>query len=71
MAVLGSGELVQSLIRHGLVDAYVLTIHPLLLGAGRRLFPDDGPRAALRLVETQPTTTGVIIAVYQPVEPAA
>ena len=71
LAVLGSGELVQSLIRHGLVDAYVLTIHPLLLGSGRRLFPDDGPRAALRLVETQPTTTGVIIAVYQPVEPAA
>jgi dihydrofolate reductase len=71
LAVLGSGELVQSLIRHGLVDAYVLTIHPLLLGAGRRLFPDEGPRAALRLVETQPTSTGVIIAVYQPVEPAA
>jgi dihydrofolate reductase len=71
LAVLGSGELVQSLIRHGLVDAYVLTIHPLLLGSGRRLFPDDGPRTALRLVETTTTTTGVIIAVYEPVEPAA
>jgi dihydrofolate reductase len=71
LAVLGSGELVQSLMRHGLVDAYVLTIHPLLLGAGRRLFPDDGPRAALQLVETQPTTTGVIIAVYHTVESAA
>jgi dihydrofolate reductase len=70
LAVLGSGELVQSLIRHGLVDAYVLTIHPLLLGSGRRLFPDDGPRAALRLVETETTTTGVIIAVYEPVEAA-
>jgi hypothetical protein len=43
----------------------------LLLGSGRRLFPDDGPRAALRLVETETTTTGVIIAVYEPVEPAA
>jgi dihydrofolate reductase len=71
LAVLGSGELVHSLIRHGLVDAYVLTIHPLRLGSGRRLFPDDGPRAALRLVETETTTTGVIIAVYQTVEPAA
>jgi dihydrofolate reductase len=71
LAVLGSGELVQSLVRHGLVDAYVLTIHPLLLGSGRRLFPNDGPRAALRLVETTTTTTGVIIAVYEPVEPAA
>jgi dihydrofolate reductase len=71
LAVLGSGELVHSLMRHGLVDAYVLTIHPLRLGSGRRLFPDDGPRAALRLVETETTTTGVIIAVYQTVEPAA
>jgi dihydrofolate reductase len=70
LAVLGSGELVQSLVRHGLVDAYVLTIHPLLLGSGRRLFPDDGPRTALRLVESKTTTTGVIIAVYEPVEPA-
>jgi dihydrofolate reductase len=67
LAVLGSGELVQSLIRHGLVDAYVLTIHPLLLGSGHRLFPGDGARAALRLVETETTTTGVIIAVYEAV----
>ena len=53
-------------MRHGLVDEYVLTIHPLVLGSGRRLFADDGPLAALRLVESKPTTTGVVIAVYQP-----
>jgi dihydrofolate reductase len=66
LAVLGSGELVRSLMRHGLVDEYVLTIHPLILGTGRRLFAGDGPSIALRLVETKPTTTGVIIAVYRP-----
>ena len=64
--MLGSGELVQSLMRHDLVDEYVLTIHPLVLGSGRRLFADDGRRAALRLVESVTTTTGVIIAVYRP-----
>lgn len=66
LGVLGSGELVQSLMRHGLVDEYVLTIHPLVLGSGRRLFADDGPFAALRLVESTTTTTGVVIAVYRP-----
>jgi len=66
LAVLGSGELVWSLMRHDLVDEYVLTIHPLVLGTGRRLFADDDRRTALRLVESTPTTTGVIIAVYRP-----
>ena len=70
LVVLGSGALVQSLMRRNLVDDFVLTIHPLVLGSGRRLFPDGGPSAALRLVETKTTTTGVVIAVYQPAEPA-
>jgi dihydrofolate reductase len=69
LTVHGSGQLVRSLMRRNLVDEYVLTIHPLVLGSGRRLFPDDGALAALRLVEAKPTTTGVIIAVYQPAEP--
>jgi dihydrofolate reductase len=69
--VLGSGELVQSLMRSNLVDEYVLLIHPLVLGSGRRLFTDGGPSASLRLVDTNTTTTGVVIATYQPVEPAA
>jgi len=67
--VLGSGALVQSLMRHDLIDEYLLTIHPLVLGSGRRLFPDGGAFAALRLVETKPTTTGVVIARYQPTGP--
>ena len=65
IVVLGSGELVQSLMRGGLVDVYVLLIHPLVLGSGRRLFPDGGASAALRLADTKTTTTGVVIATYQ------
>ena len=64
LVVLGSGELVQSLMRHNLVDAYVLLIHPLVLGSGRRLFTDGGAFAALRLVGTKTTTTSVVIATY-------
>ena len=66
LVVLGSGELVRSLMRHGLVDAYVLLIHPLVLGAGRRLFADGGSFAALRLIDSVTTTTGVVIATYEP-----
>jgi dihydrofolate reductase len=66
MTVLGSGELVQSLRRRDLIDEYLLLIHPLVLGSGRRLFGDGGPAATLRLVDAKPTTTGVIIATYRP-----
>ena len=64
--VLGSGELVQSLMRRNLVDEYVLSIHPLVLGSGRRLFPDSSPFATLQLVDSKTTTTGVMIATYRP-----
>jgi dihydrofolate reductase len=66
LTVLGSGELIQALRRRDLIDEYLLLIHPLVLGSGRRLFPDGGPAASLRLVDTKPTTTGVIIATYRP-----
>ncbi|HEY9413036.1 MAG TPA: dihydrofolate reductase family protein [Jiangellaceae bacterium] len=66
IVVLGSGELVRSLARAGLVDRYVLLIHPLVLGSGRRLFDADGTLVPLRLVDSVTTTTGVIIATYQP-----
>jgi dihydrofolate reductase len=69
--VLGSGELVQSLMRRNLVDEYVLLIHPLVLGSGRRLFADGGAFAALRQVSIKTTTTGVVIATYRPAEPTA
>jgi len=65
LVVLGSGDLVQTLRRAALVDEYFLLIHPLILGTGSRLFPDGSP-ANLQLVESLTTTTGVIIASYQP-----
>lgn len=70
IVVLGSGVLLQSLIRHGLVDTYTLLIYPLVLGSGRRMFP-DGHHAALQLVSSVTTTTGVLIATYRPAPPPA
>ena len=64
--VMGSGELIQTLMRHDLIDEYLLLIHPLVLGAGRRLFADGGPPASLRLVDSTVSTTGVLIAIYEP-----
>jgi dihydrofolate reductase len=66
LVILGSGELVRSLMQRNLIDIYVLQIHPLLLGAGRRLFSEDGSYAALKLVDSKTTSTGVIIATYLP-----
>ena len=51
IVVLGSGELIQSLLRANLVDEYVLLIHPLVLGSGRRMFREGSPFSALRLVD--------------------
>lgn len=67
LMVIGSGELVQSLMRSNLIDEYILLITPLVLGSGRRLFTEGGPSSTLRLVDTKTTTTGVVIATYQPV----
>ncbi len=63
LVILGSGELIQSLMPRQLIDEFVLLIHPLILGSGRRLF-GEGAYAALRLVDAVPTTTGVMIATY-------
>jgi dihydrofolate reductase len=65
MVVLGSGVLVESLMRSDLIDEYVLLIHPLVLGSGRRLF-NQGHPTALRLVDSKTTTKGVVIATYRP-----
>jgi dihydrofolate reductase len=65
IGVLGSGELIRSLMRRNLIDEYVLLIHPLVLGTGRRLFGDGSPHTALRLVDSITTTTGVVIATYR------
>ena len=68
LVILGSGELVKALMRLNLIDQYILLIHPLILGSGRRLFTDGGSYANLKLVDIKTTTTGVLIATYQPGE---
>jgi dihydrofolate reductase len=69
LLVMGSGQLIQSLMRHNLIDEFMLMIHPLVLGTGRHMFVDGSQYAALRLVDSITTTTGVIIATYRPAEP--
>ena len=71
LLVMGSGELVQSLQQHGLVDEFLLLIHPLVLGSGRRLFKNDGVHAPLCLINCVTTTTGVLMASYRPAVPTA
>lgn len=66
IVILGSGVLVRSLMAHNLVDEFLLLIHPLILGPGRRLFDETSTFAALQLIDTKTTTTGVIIATYRP-----
>ncbi len=71
LVILGSGELAQSLMQRNLIDTFVLLVHPLVLGTGRRLFREDGPNIKLRQVETKTTTTGVVITTYHPAAPSA
>jgi dihydrofolate reductase len=64
--VIGSTQLVHTLIEHDLVDEFRVMIDPLAVGGGKRLFADDGVARPLRLVESQVTTTGAILATYAP-----
>lgn len=64
--VIGSTELVKTLIAHDLVDEFRLMIDPLVLGGGKRIFFDDGAMRPLRLVNGEVTSTGAILATYAP-----
>jgi dihydrofolate reductase len=64
--VIGSTELVRTLIEHDLVDEFRLMIDPVVLGGGKRIFHDDRSLRLLRLVEGQVTSTGAILATYAP-----
>ena len=65
LVIMGSGVLIGSLMAADLIDEYLLMIHPLVLGTGRRLFA-GGTQALLRLVDSSTTSTGVLIATYEP-----
>jgi dihydrofolate reductase len=65
LLVEGSARLVHSLIEHGLVDDYRLTMFPIMLGSGKRLFPEMGKAARLSLVEARTVGDGVLLLTYQ------
>ena len=65
LAIMGSGQLIGSLMAADLIDEYLLMIHPLVLGSGRRLFPEK-VYVPLRLTDSVTTATGVVIASYEP-----
>jgi dihydrofolate reductase len=66
LQVHGSGNLIQTLLRHNLVDQYRLWTFPLVIGSGKRLFSDGTIPAGLKLVDSKVSTTGVVIGTYEP-----
>jgi dihydrofolate reductase len=64
--ILGSGDLVQMLMQNDLVDEYSLAVFPIVLGSGKRLFPESDQTRPPRLVDSKPTSTGGLIFTYQP-----
>jgi dihydrofolate reductase len=63
--VLGSGEVVRSLLENDLVDELRLSIVPLILGTGKRLFGEGVPTTELKLAAVDPTTTGALLVTYR------
>jgi dihydrofolate reductase len=66
IAVLGSGDLVQTLIEHELVDEYFLAVFPIVLGSGKRLFREADEARRLSLVDSKVTGTGGVMLTYRP-----
>ena len=64
LVIMGSGQLIGSLMAADVIDEYLLMIAPVVLGTGRRLFT-DGVQASLRLVESTTTRMGVVMATYE------
>ncbi len=66
LVVSGSGNMIQTLLRHGLVDQFRLWTFPVVIGSGKRLFADGTIPAGLELVDSEVSTTGVVMATYEP-----
>jgi dihydrofolate reductase len=66
LRVIGSGELVQTLMEHDLVDQYDLSVYRIVLGSGKRLFREGSPKTPLRLVDSQISKSGVVLLSYEP-----
>src|SRR5215208_1540761 len=68
IVISGSGVLVRSLLRYGLLDELKLMIHPVVVGGGKRLFEDGSGRKALELMDSKTFATGVVYLTYQPAQ---
>ena len=66
LQVHGSGNLIQTLLRHNLIDQYRLWVFPLVIGSGKRLFSEGTIPSGLKLVDSKVSTTGVMIGTYEP-----
>jgi dihydrofolate reductase len=66
LQVHGSGNLIQTLLRHNLIDEFHLWVFPVVLGSGKRLFAEGAIPSGLRLVDSVVSTTGVVIGTYEP-----
>jgi dihydrofolate reductase len=66
LQVHGSGNLIQTLMRHNLVDQYRLWVFPVVIGSGKRLFSEGTIPSGLKLVDSKVSTTGVVIGTYEP-----
>ncbi|MCZ4492603.1 MAG: bifunctional deaminase-reductase domain protein [Conexibacter sp.] len=66
LQIWGSASLAQQLIEHDLIDEYVVLVEPILLGGGKRVFPEDGQARPLELVSATTANTGVLVCTYRP-----
>ena len=66
LLIYGSGELVDTLMQHGLIDVYRLMLYPLALAKGKRFFRAGGDKTVLTLTDAKTTSTGVVVLTYQP-----
>jgi class 3 adenylate cyclase/dihydrofolate reductase len=66
IVIFGSADLVNSLMEHDLIDEYRLMVFPVVLGSGKRLFRDETDTSHMRLIETRPFSSGVVLLTYQP-----
>ncbi len=67
MLIYGSSKFVQTLMQHDLIDEYRLMVYPVVVGSGKRLFK-DGIKTSLKLIETKPFSSGVVLLSYQPAQ---
>lgn len=66
LLVVGSGDVVQTLMKHNLIDEYRIWVYPVVLGCGKRLFREGCERINLNLVDTKNISSGAVILTYRP-----